>query len=67
VHDAVFADGYVREDGRMVHDMYLVQVKAPAESKSEWDLYKVLRTIPGEQAFQPLADGSCRFVPRVPY
>jgi branched-chain amino acid transport system substrate-binding protein len=51
---------------RMVHDMYLVQVKAPAESESEWDLYKVLRTIPGEQAFQPLANGSCRFVLRVP-
>ncbi len=62
VHDAVFADGYIRADGRMVHDMYLVQVKTPAESTSPWDLYKVLRTIPGERAFQPLSEGSCRLV-----
>lgn len=62
VRDTVFADGYIREDGRMVHDMYLVQVKTPAESTGPWDLYKVLRTIPGEQAFQPLAEGSCRLV-----
>jgi len=61
VHDAVFADGYVRADGRMVHDMYLVQVKKPSESQGPWDLYKVLRTIPGDQAFQPLAEGSCKF------
>ena len=63
VHDAVFADGYIRADGRMVHDMYLVQVKTPAESTGPWDLYKVLRTIPGDQAFQPLSEGSCRLVP----
>ena len=62
VHDAVFADGYIRADGRMVHDMYLVQVKTPEESKSPWDLYKVLRTIPGDQAFQPLAEGTCKLV-----
>lgn len=62
VKDAVFADGYIRADGRMVHDMYLVQVKTPAESKGPWDLYTVLRTIPGEQAFQPLAEGSCKLV-----
>ncbi len=60
VNDAVFADGYIRQDGRMVHDMYLVQVKAPSESTGPWDLYKVLRTIPGEQAFQPLSEGSCK-------
>jgi branched-chain amino acid transport system substrate-binding protein len=46
----------------MEHDMFLVQVKTPAESKSPWDLYKVLRTIPGEQAFQPLAESSCKLV-----
>jgi branched-chain amino acid transport system substrate-binding protein len=62
VEDAIFHGGHIRTDGRMVHDMYLVQVKAPAESRGEWDLYTVLRTIPGEQAFQPLADGSCRLV-----
>jgi branched-chain amino acid transport system substrate-binding protein len=42
--------------------MYLVQVKTPEASKGPWDLYTVLRTIPGEQAFQPLAQGSCRLV-----
>jgi branched-chain amino acid transport system substrate-binding protein len=62
VHDAVFHDGHIRADGRMVHDMYLVQVKTPEASKGPWDLYTVLRTIPGEQAFQPLAQGSCRLV-----
>jgi branched-chain amino acid transport system substrate-binding protein len=62
VKDAVFADGYIRKDGRMVHDMYLVQVKTPEESTGPWDLYKVLRTIPAEQAFQPLADSTCRLV-----
>lgn len=61
VNDAIFHDGHIRADGRMVHDMYLVQVKSPAESHGAWDLYRVLRTIPGEKAFQPLADGSCRF------
>lgn len=62
VQDAVFADGTIRADGRMVHDMYLVQVKTPAESTGPWDLYKVLRTIPGNQAFQPLAEGTCKLV-----
>ncbi len=62
VKDAVFADGYIRKDGRMVHDMYLVQVKTPAESTGPWDLYKVLRTIPAEQAFQPLSESTCRLV-----
>jgi branched-chain amino acid transport system substrate-binding protein len=61
VEDAVFRHGELRADGQMVHDMYLVQVKRPAESRSAWDLYKVVRTIPGEQAFQALGDGSCKF------
>jgi branched-chain amino acid transport system substrate-binding protein len=59
-----FKDGFtnggtLRPDGRMVHDVYLVQVKTPAESKGEWDLLKVVAKIPGEQAFRPLADGGC--------
>jgi branched-chain amino acid transport system substrate-binding protein len=54
--------GRLRVDGRMVHDMYLVQVKTPAESKGDWDYYKVLRTIPGDQAFRPLADSDCPLV-----
>jgi branched-chain amino acid transport system substrate-binding protein len=62
VHDAIFEQGSVRADGRMVHDMYLVQVKTPAESKGPWDLYKVLRTIPGDQTILPLATSACKLV-----
>jgi branched-chain amino acid transport system substrate-binding protein len=45
-----YAKGYIRQDG-MIHDMYLMQVKKPSESKEPWDYYKVLATIPGDQAF----------------
>ncbi len=61
--DDFFADGgYIREDGRMVHDMYLAEVKSPDESEGEWDYYNIVRTIPGEEAFQSLEDGSCEYV-----
>jgi branched-chain amino acid transport system substrate-binding protein len=46
----------------MVHDMYLVQVKSPAESKNEWDVYKVLATVPGDDAYRPLTAGGCALV-----
>ncbi|MCD6681014.1 MAG: ABC transporter substrate-binding protein [Burkholderiaceae bacterium] len=59
VNDFFARHGVIREDGRMVHDMYLVQVKAPSESKYPWDYYRVLDTIPGEQAFQPIDRSSC--------
>ena len=49
----------LRLDGRLVHDMYLAQVKNPSESKGPWDYYKIIGTIPGEQAFQSLAAGGC--------
>ncbi|WP_353506702.1 ABC transporter substrate-binding protein [Variovorax sp. J31P179] len=62
--DAVIRNGQLRADGKMVHDMLLVQVKTPAESKGEWDLYKVLETIPGDKAFAPLADSKCTLVKR---
>ncbi|MOA58195.1 hypothetical protein D3C78_1825420 [compost metagenome] len=62
VNDMFAKGGKIREDGRMVHDMYLAQVKTPAESKGEWDLYKILSTIPGDQAFRPLAESQCRLV-----
>lgn len=62
VNDFLAKGGVVREDGRMVHDMYLVEVKAPGESKGKWDYYKVLRTIPGEQAYQPLSESRCPMV-----
>lgn len=60
--DDFFAKGFVREDGRMVHDMYLVEVKTPEESKAPWDYYKVLRTIPANDAVLPLSDSKCALV-----
>ena len=58
-----FADnGVIREDGRMVHDMYLFQVKSPEESKGKWDDYKLVSTIPGAEAFLPLSESKCPLV-----
>jgi branched-chain amino acid transport system substrate-binding protein len=62
INDMFSQNGYVREDGRMVHDMFLVQMKTPKESKGPWDYYKILDTIPGEQAFQPLSKSTCSLV-----
>ena len=62
INDMFTSNGRVRPDGRMVHDMYLVQVKKPAESKREWDYYKILATIPGEKAFRPLSESKCPLV-----
>jgi branched-chain amino acid transport system substrate-binding protein len=59
INDMFAKNGSIRADGRMVHDMYLAQVKTPAESKGEWDLYKIVRTIPGSEAFRPLAASQC--------
>jgi branched-chain amino acid transport system substrate-binding protein len=61
--DDMFArHGHVRADGRMVHDLYLVQVKTPGEVKDKWDYYNVKETVPGDEAFQPLATSKCRLV-----
>ena len=60
--DDFFAKGRVREDGRMTHDMYLVEVKTPSESKAKWDYYKVLRRIPAEEAAQPLSESKCSLI-----
>jgi len=60
--DDFFAKGRVRLDGRMMHDMYLVEVKTPSESKAKWDYYKVLRRIPAEEAAQPLSESKCSLV-----
>jgi len=62
VNDFYTKNGRVREDGRMVHDMYFVQVKTPEESTGPWDYYKILSTIPGDQAFRPLDEGGCPLV-----
>ena len=62
INDFFARNGRIREDGRMVHDMYLFEVKTPQESKSPWDYYKLRATIPAGQAFQPLAQSSCPLV-----
>ena len=62
INDPVIRNGKLREDGRLVHDMYLLQVKKPAESKKPWDYYTVKQTIPGEQAARPLAQSECPLV-----
>jgi branched-chain amino acid transport system substrate-binding protein len=62
VDDMFARGGRVREDGRHVHDMHLVEAKKPEESRGPWDLYRILATVPGEQAFRPLAEGGCPLV-----
>ena len=62
VNDFFAKNGVIREDGRMVHDMYLMQVKQPGESKYPWDYYNVRQTIPAAEAFQPLALSRCPLV-----
>ncbi len=60
--DPLFGHGQLRIDGRVTHDMYLYQVKTPAESKYKYDDYKLLQTIPADQAFRPLAEDNCPLV-----
>ncbi|MCG5243793.1 ABC transporter substrate-binding protein [Azospirillum doebereinerae] len=60
--DALFGKGSVRADGRTIHDMYLFEVKKPAESKGPYDYYKLVQTIPGDQAFRPLATSECPMI-----
>ena len=62
VNDFFAKNGKIRIDGRMVHDMYLFEVKKPEESKNEWDLYRLLATVPGDEAFRPLDKGNCPLV-----
>jgi branched-chain amino acid transport system substrate-binding protein len=64
INDFMTKQGRIREDGRVIRDMYLMQAKTPDESKGEWDLAKIVATIPGEQAFRPLAEGGCPLVKR---
>ncbi len=59
VNDMFVMDGVIRPDGLLEHDMYIVQVKTPAESKGDWDFYKILKTMKGEEAFGKLADSTC--------
>jgi branched-chain amino acid transport system substrate-binding protein len=59
VSDFYVDNARVRADGRLVHDMYLVRVKSPAESKAPWDFEQIIQTVPGDQAFRPLAETGC--------
>ncbi len=62
INDMYAKNGFIREDGRMVHDMFLMQVKKPSEATKPWDYYKLLTTVPGAQAFTPLADSKCALI-----
>lgn len=62
IDDVFAANGRIRADGRMVHDMYLMQVKKPSESTRPWDYFHVKAVIPGEEAFQPLSESRCNLV-----
>jgi branched-chain amino acid transport system substrate-binding protein len=62
IKDMFARNGKVREDGRLVHDMYLARVKTPAQSKKPWDYYEIVRTIPGDQAYLPLDRSPCPLV-----
>jgi branched-chain amino acid transport system substrate-binding protein len=60
--DPVLGKGTIREDGRKLHPMMLFQAKSPAESKAPWDYYKLIKTVPVEQAWRPLSEGGCPMV-----
>jgi branched-chain amino acid transport system substrate-binding protein len=60
--DPLFGKGKIRVDGREIHPAYLFEVKKPSESKGEWDLYKLIGTTPGDEAFRPLSESKCPLV-----
>jgi branched-chain amino acid transport system substrate-binding protein len=62
VNDFFAKNGHIRDDGRMVHEMYLFQVKKPSESTAPWDYYKLIATIPSDEAFQPLSASRCPLI-----
>lgn len=62
ISDAFARNAYVREDGKLIHDTYLVSIKSPQESKEPWDYYNILKTVPGDEAFMPLSESKCPLV-----
>jgi branched-chain amino acid transport system substrate-binding protein len=62
IKDPIMRNASIRPDGRVIHDFYLVKTKSPSESKGEWDYYKILTTIPAEEAFQPLSKSKCDLI-----
>ncbi|HTR86399.1 MAG TPA: ABC transporter substrate-binding protein, partial [Reyranella sp.] len=62
INDFMTKNGKLREDGRLVRDMYLFQVKSPEESKGKDDIYKLVATVPGDQAYRPMNEGKCPLI-----
>ena len=62
IEDPTGASGYIREDGRVIRDMHLFEVKSPKESEYPWDYFRKIGSLPGDQAYRSLADGKCSFV-----
>lgn len=62
IMDPVVRHARLREDGRMIHDIYLLRVKGPSEVKEPWDYLEIMQTVPGERAFRPIAEGGCPLV-----
>ena len=60
--DPLFGRGTIRQDGRKIHPMYLLQVKTPAQSRDTWDVFRVAGTIPADKAFRPMSEGGCPLV-----
>jgi branched-chain amino acid transport system substrate-binding protein len=60
--DPLFGKGTIRADGRKIHDMFLLEVKKPSESKGAWDYMKIRATIPAAEAYRPLKEGGCPLV-----
>jgi len=64
IQDAFARNAKLRADGKLIHDTYLVSVKSPAESKAPWDYYKIVKTVSGEDSFNPLSESQCPLVKR---
>ena len=64
VNDFMTRNARIREDGRLIRDMYLMEAKKPSESTGEWDLMKVVATIPGDKAYRSLAESECPLIKR---
>jgi branched-chain amino acid transport system substrate-binding protein len=62
INDFMTKNGSIRPDGRVIRDMYLMQAKTPEESKGEWDLARIIATVPGNEAFRPMSEGGCPLV-----
>ena len=62
IEDDVLANASIREDGRVVSDVYLFEVKTPAQSKSEWDLYNLVATLGPDRAWRPVSEGGCPLI-----